>query len=220
LSSSAFSDLTLICGGKVFKVHKVVLCTQSEVFRKLLDGNFKVHSLTVRLFTTVAINTKMSQENGAKFVNLPDDEPRVLEVLIHYMYHFDLDTTSRPKTSGLWTFLVHVYALADKYDLPPLRSLVAQRLDDVCDPTTSIDEFVAVLRVVDACTAERTLWDIMVPNVSTNLALLLKDQSFEELVMECPSLTLPLLGMLNAQLQESALKPLFTPWGTQRTFDM
>jgi hypothetical protein len=45
LSSGAFSDLTLTCGGKQFKVHKVVLCTQSAVFRKLLDGKFKVGHL-------------------------------------------------------------------------------------------------------------------------------------------------------------------------------
>lgn len=42
LSSGTFSDLTLTCCGKTFEVHKVVLCTQSKVFRKLLDGNFMV----------------------------------------------------------------------------------------------------------------------------------------------------------------------------------
>lgn len=127
--------------------------------------------------------THVSQENGSKLINLPDDEPRVLQVLIHYVYHFTLDTTSRPVTSGLWTFLVHVYALADKYDLPPLRSLVVRRLHELCNPTTDIDQFIAVLRVVDACTAEDTLWDILVPKVSDHIGLLLKDQSFQELVM-------------------------------------
>jgi hypothetical protein len=122
------------------------------------------------------------------------------------MYHFELDTSSRPATSGLWTFLVHVYALADKYDLPPLRSLVAQRLGEVCDPTTEIDEFVALLRVVDACTAERTLWDILLPKVRVNIKLLLKEESFQELVMEMPSLTLPLLGMLDHDKYVEALQ--------------
>lgn len=42
LSSGTFSNLTITCCGKTFEVHKVVLCTQSKVFRKLLDGNFKV----------------------------------------------------------------------------------------------------------------------------------------------------------------------------------
>jgi hypothetical protein len=46
----------------------------------------------------------------------------------------------------------------------------------------------------------------MVLKDGANLALLLRDQSFEELGMECPSLTIPLLGVLNAQLRKSALQ--------------
>ena len=42
LAAGAFSDVTHICGGKVFKVHKIILCTQSEVFCKALDGDSKV----------------------------------------------------------------------------------------------------------------------------------------------------------------------------------
>lgn len=143
------------------------------------------------------ILTQLSQESGATEINLPDDEPQVLQVLIHYMYHFTLDITERPKTSGPWTFLVHVYALADKYDVPPLRQLAARRLNDVCDPTKDIDEFAAVIRVTDACTVESTLWDILLLKAKANITMLLEDESFQELVMETPSLTLPLLRMLD-----------------------
>jgi len=44
LFSGVFSDLTLTCGGRKFEVHRVILYTQSEYFRKLLDCNFKVFS--------------------------------------------------------------------------------------------------------------------------------------------------------------------------------
>lgn len=118
-------------------------------------------------------------------------------MLIRYLYHFELDTTGRPTTAGLWTFLVHVYAIADKYDVPPLRLLVVQRLHDLCDPTKNIDDFIAVLRVTDACTAESTLWDFMLPKVMSNMTLLLQDESFRELAMEMPSLTLPLLATMD-----------------------
>lgn len=37
-----FSDFTITCKGHTFKVHKTVLYTQSEYFRKLLTGPFKV----------------------------------------------------------------------------------------------------------------------------------------------------------------------------------
>jgi len=42
LTSGIFSDLTITCQGREFKLHKLVLYTQSTYFRKLLGGQFKV----------------------------------------------------------------------------------------------------------------------------------------------------------------------------------
>jgi hypothetical protein len=39
------SDLTLLCEGKEFKVHQVIVCSQSNVLRAACAGNFKVYSL-------------------------------------------------------------------------------------------------------------------------------------------------------------------------------
>lgn len=140
--------------------------------------------------------TRLSQERGVKFVNLPDDDPRVLQVLLHYMYHFTVDDAKTPKTSSIHTFFVHLYAIADKYDVSGLQQLVAQRLDDTSNPAKNVDEFVALLRVADACTAESTVWDILLPKVLDNITLLLQHESFQEFVTESPGLTLRLLGML------------------------
>lgn len=42
LASGKYSDLTLTCGTRHWKVHKSVLCLQSDFFAKACDGNFKV----------------------------------------------------------------------------------------------------------------------------------------------------------------------------------
>ena len=42
LGSGKYSDLTLTCGSRSWKVHKGVLCLQSDFFAKACDGNFKV----------------------------------------------------------------------------------------------------------------------------------------------------------------------------------
>jgi hypothetical protein len=42
LALDVFSDLTITCGDKEWKVHKNLLWIQSDYFRKLLDGDFKV----------------------------------------------------------------------------------------------------------------------------------------------------------------------------------
>jgi hypothetical protein len=37
-----YSDLTIICGDRHFKVHRHIMQAQSEVFSKMLAGKFKV----------------------------------------------------------------------------------------------------------------------------------------------------------------------------------
>ena len=42
LGSGKYSDLTLTCGSRSWKVHKSVLCLQSDFFAKACDGDFRV----------------------------------------------------------------------------------------------------------------------------------------------------------------------------------
>lgn len=46
LRSGQFSDLTLVCQGKEFKIHKLVACPQSPVFSAAVNGEFKVSKET------------------------------------------------------------------------------------------------------------------------------------------------------------------------------
>jgi hypothetical protein len=130
--------------------------------------------------------TQLSQENGATEIDLPDDEPQVLQALIHFLYNFKLDTAERSTTSGLSTLLVHVYAIADKYDVAALRALAVVRLNVVCDPVKNMEDFLAVLRVTDA-----------------HIPLLLKNEAFRELVVELPTLTFSLLACLENEKPSS-----------------
>ena len=42
LTSEKYSDLTIICGDRNFKVHRAVVCTQSKFFSLACDGGFQV----------------------------------------------------------------------------------------------------------------------------------------------------------------------------------
>jgi hypothetical protein len=44
LESGRYSDLTVTCGKRNWKVHKSVLCVQSDFFAKACDGGFKVRN--------------------------------------------------------------------------------------------------------------------------------------------------------------------------------
>lgn len=44
LLSEKFSDMTITCGGREFKAHRAVVCTQSSFFDKAFTSDFRVSS--------------------------------------------------------------------------------------------------------------------------------------------------------------------------------
>ncbi|EEU40679.1 uncharacterized protein NECHADRAFT_33838 [Fusarium vanettenii 77-13-4] len=66
LRSEKFSDMTIRCGGREFKAHRAIVCTQSTFFDRALSSNFK--------------------EAASRVVELPDDDPDVLERFLEFLY--------------------------------------------------------------------------------------------------------------------------------------
>ncbi|KAI8723182.1 BTB domain-containing protein [Fusarium sp. LHS14.1] len=66
LHSEKFSDMTIRCGGREFKAHRAIVCTQSTFFDRALSSNFK--------------------EAASRVVELPDDDPDVLERFLEFLY--------------------------------------------------------------------------------------------------------------------------------------
>ena len=62
------SDITFVVGasGKQFKVHKLVLSTHSSTFQAMLNNGM--------------------EESSKSMINLPDQDPAVLELLLKFMY--------------------------------------------------------------------------------------------------------------------------------------
>ncbi|KAM0239509.1 hypothetical protein ACHAP5_008299 [Fusarium lateritium] len=66
LGNDKFSDMTIICGGREFKAHRAVVCTQSSFFDKAMTSNFK--------------------EATSRVVELPEDDPDVVEHFLEFLY--------------------------------------------------------------------------------------------------------------------------------------
>jgi hypothetical protein len=64
-----YSDLVVSCKGKEYHVHKAVLCPRSDFFAAACREGFK--------------------EGREARIDLPEDDPRIVEIMVFYFYHLD-----------------------------------------------------------------------------------------------------------------------------------
>ncbi|PSN72528.1 hypothetical protein BS50DRAFT_545130 [Corynespora cassiicola Philippines] len=81
LASGDYSDLTVTCGSDTYNVHKVIVCPQSSFFAGAVRFSAgKVSILALR---------KKEAEDGK--INLPEDEPAIVKLLMRYLYEADYE---------------------------------------------------------------------------------------------------------------------------------
>lgn len=128
LDSKKYSDLTLKCKGKGFKVYRAIVCTRSAFLSKAIDGDFKEATLGE--------------------IDLSADELSVIEAMIKYLYTDDYPDTAlvRSDSTGATSsmigaplsssnidnayallFNVKMYVCGDKLDISGLRTLATKK---------------------------------------------------------------------------------------------
>lgn len=101
-----YSDLVLRCEHRTWKVHRVIVCGRCDFFKACVDRHFK------------------GKEAHDGIIDLPDDDPDVIEVLVKYLYTYDIDTClmDLPQDrKGTDEFAILMFSAADKYMLPVLK---------------------------------------------------------------------------------------------------
>ncbi|KAI7332539.1 hypothetical protein KC315_g4610 [Hortaea werneckii] len=99
----SFMDLK----GRQWKVHKVLLCAQSEWFEKSCTGCWK--------------------EGKEGTITLEEDDPQVVDAMLHWFYEFDYGTSQDNKCPLVLDLRVH--AAAEKFLLPNLKRLAATKFE-------------------------------------------------------------------------------------------
>ncbi|KAK5735121.1 hypothetical protein LTR17_008457 [Elasticomyces elasticus] len=187
--SGLYSDFTIVSWNRSFKVHKVVLHTQSSVFRAMLSGNFK--------------------EANQNTLTLNHDDPGELAVMLHFFYHSSLPAPSAGTREADPEFMVCVYKMADKYDVPALCALAASTfsklLKPICD-LSNIDSFCVALIAIDEFITDDKFWDIAVPKIVDNMSWLASNDKFCDLLQRMPKLNQKLL-VSAAKVLEKAKAP-------------
>ncbi|KAJ9414595.1 hypothetical protein QL093DRAFT_2107111 [Fusarium oxysporum] len=78
LKTGDYSDLVISCGKDQYRVHKAIICPRSHFLKAACNGEFK--------------------EAQTGTIDLPDDDPVVLRMMIEYLYH---DTYVPPAGAGI-----------------------------------------------------------------------------------------------------------------------
>jgi len=80
LEGGAYSDLTINCGHDKYNVHRAIVCPRSTFFEKACDSQFK--------------------EAHTRAIELPGDDPKAIELMLHYLYRLDYPQQQQEPQQG------------------------------------------------------------------------------------------------------------------------
>ena len=119
------SDMTVQCGNRVWKLHRVILYAGSEYFKKACQGGkFQVHYFAASIGTRSS-QADSNQEGTTGTIELKDEDPQMVGLFLRYFYAQDYQIDD----NGKEPLIAHarMYAIADKYSVPLLKDLAKER---------------------------------------------------------------------------------------------
>ncbi|RDL40932.1 uncharacterized protein BP5553_00911 [Venustampulla echinocandica] len=181
LQTGKYSDLEIRCGSKIFKVHRNVICFQSKPLADCVDGGFLV----------------ISPEATTGVIKLDDSDPGIVELFINFLYTHDyhpptsaelLNPSHTSADSVAHDLSAHakLYVMADKCDIPALKSLSSQKYKAALPREGLGNSFILSLKVgfEEIPDSERLLKDKAIEFEGQNYKELLERGEFVNLCEE------------------------------------
>lgn len=85
--SKESADLTIDCRGEEFRVHKLIVCNESDFIAACCNNDFKVSSHILPSVVPASPDAhKAPQERRNEKIELPEDEPEIVRLMIDYLY--------------------------------------------------------------------------------------------------------------------------------------
>ncbi|KAF4974088.1 hypothetical protein FZEAL_8961 [Fusarium zealandicum] len=168
-------DAVVVCDGRDFKAHRIILSAHSKCFAKELNGNWK--------------------ESSERKIEIQDFDSSIVEAMIHFMYSFNYDNIYGTSTM---VFNAQVYQIADKYDISALKPHSKDKFGAAITTGWSMDDFPTAIAVVYESTpsGDRGLRDLAVETSHKNIDDLVTDDGFCELLRKTPDFAADLIPFL------------------------
>ncbi|KAL3423052.1 hypothetical protein PVAG01_04799 [Phlyctema vagabunda] len=186
LDSGKYSDLTISCHGRHFKVHKAIVCSSSKPLAAAIDGSFK--------------------EAIAGVINLDDDDSEVIASMVKFLYtgiypdgrlnrpdfQNDADQISwQEHQSQCLLFNAKVYTVADKYDIKLLEDHAAAKYKEILEDGWTGSGFIASMKTAFEMlpSIDKTLKRIITNAAAQHVSMLLTNPEFVALCKESSELS-------------------------------
>ena len=193
-----YTDLKITCGSTEFKVHKIILCSQSKVFDAMCSSHFLVCTIFGRPHNIM--NTRMLitlQEASTNTIDLTKDTPSLVARLIDCLYLGTYNDFKAQDDAEYWKWAhqlhAEMFSLGDKYDCAVLKELALAKFKEHANRNGvhNLLGFIASIPIIYSSTpdSERTLRDMAVDKVSGEPDRFLLENvkpSFQKVVFEVP----------------------------------
>ncbi|KAI1127660.1 BTB/POZ protein [Nemania abortiva] len=168
LEAGKMTDAVIRCEGQKFKVHALILSSQSEFFAKAFNGTWK-------------------ESKGMKEVSLKEVGVDIVKAMLRFMYSFDYNG---PDHVSALLFDAKVYSAADRYLMPHLKDHAKGKFNAAIDVKWNTAEHLgdleSVIKEVYSSTphTDRGLRDLVVSSCHGRLATISKHESFRTILDE------------------------------------
>lgn len=205
--------MTITCGSDIYKVHKAIVCSQSDLFRIACrpandDSNGSFKEAKTGIIELPCRDMAHSHDDIAWDADA--ENPKAVKLMIHYLYHLDylevetakLKTKERKHEDFEKTHTLHdgilidhamMYAMGDRYGISGLKNLALEKYKEAYKYTSA--GFADSITITFTSTVEsdmdlrKTLLDIL----HGDLTNLMGKPAIHENIKELPGLALTLL---------------------------